>query len=253
MWFHPFSSFSPQFFLCCCHLVYATWIYIYPRNLDLNLSTRFGLGFVHATLTQICPCDFELDLSTRFGLGCIHTTWTWICRCYLDLLLSMRLGLGFVHVIWSWIYPRDLDLDLSTRLGFVHAIWTWICSCDILAAPALFHSHSIQIISAWSIPFFVVLLLFVQLHLRVHPNIVQYPSSLCFCLHYACMFESALCLLVCLSGWPLPLWFYPCPFLSPIESIHWQKKIWEGLFKKNHLKRNNVRKCTSVHVALINE
>lgn len=63
MWFHPSSSLSPQLQLCY-HLVHATWTWIYPRDLELELSTQLGIGLIY-------PHDLELDLSTRnFSRSC---------------------------------------------------------------------------------------------------------------------------------------------------------------------------------------
>lgn len=163
MWFHPLSSFSSQPFLCCCNLVYATWILIYPRNLDLNLSMRLGFGFIHAILTWIFPRDLDLDFSTRLGLGFVHATSTWIHLHDLDL--STQLGLVIIHATQTQIYRRDLDLSMQLRLGFIHATWTQIFfprKLDVdLVASVLIHSYSIQIISAWSIPLIPMLLLIV--------------------------------------------------------------------------------------------
>lgn len=171
MWFHPLSSFSSQPFLCCCNLVYATWILIYPRNLDLNLSMRLGFRFIHASwiwiyhaiLTWIFPRDLDLDFSTRLGLGFVHATSTWIHLHDLDL--STQLGLVIIHATQTQIYRRDLDLSMQLRLGFIHATWTQIFfsrKLDLdLVASVLIHSYSIQIISAWSIPLIPMLLLIV--------------------------------------------------------------------------------------------
>lgn len=79
--------------------IHASWIWIYPRNFDLDFSTRLRPRFLHTSWTWICPRDFNLDSSTR---------------------------LGFVDATWSCNYPRNLDIDLSTRLGLVHATSTWI-------------------------------------------------------------------------------------------------------------------------------
>lgn len=171
MWFYPLSSFSSQPFLCCCNLVYATWILIYLRNLDLNypcdldldLSTLLGFGFIHAILTWIFPRDLDLDFSTRLGLGFVHATSTWIHLHDLDL--STQLGLVIIHATQTQIYRRDLDLSMQLRLGFIHATWTQIFfsrKLDLdLVASVLIHSYSIQIISAWSIPLIPMLLLIV--------------------------------------------------------------------------------------------
>lgn len=163
MWFHPLSSFSSQPFLCCCHLVYATWILIYPRNLDLNLSMRLGFRFIHASWIWIYPRDLDLDFSTRLGLGFAHATSTWIHLHDLDL--STQLGLVIIHATQTQIYRRDLDLSMQLRLEFIHATWTQIFfprKLDVdLVASVLIHSYSIQIISAWSIPLIPMLLLIV--------------------------------------------------------------------------------------------
>lgn len=83
----------------------------------------------------------------------------------------------------------------------------------------------------------------------------MYPSPLCFCVHNVCWFQSALCLLDCLSGWPLPSWFiFVSSFAFWVQILHvWQGEIWEDLYKKNHLERKDIRKCTFVRVALINK
>lgn len=171
MWFHPISSFSSQPFLCCCNLVYATWILIYPRNLDLNLSMRLGFRFIHTYWIWIYPRNFDLDFSTRLRPRFLHASLTWICPRDFNLDSSTRLG--FVVATWSCNYPRNLDLDLSTRLGLVHATQTWIYPRNLdldffltqldldLVASVLIHSYSIQIISAWSIPLIPMLLLIV--------------------------------------------------------------------------------------------
>lgn len=132
MWFHPLSSFSSQPFLCCCNLVYATWILIYPRNLDLNLSMQLGFRFIHASWIWIYPRNFDLDFSTRLRPRFLHASWTWICPRDFNLDSSTRLG--FVDATWSCnihatqtqIYRRDLDLSMQLRLGFIHATWTQI-------------------------------------------------------------------------------------------------------------------------------
>lgn len=137
MWFHPLSSFSSQPFLCCCNLVYATWILIYPRNLDLNLSMRLGFRFIHASWIWIYPRNFDLDFSTRLRPRFLHASWTWICprdfnldlSTQLGLVISTQLRLRFIDATWTC--PCNLDLDLSTQLGlrfFSHTNWTWIWS-----------------------------------------------------------------------------------------------------------------------------
>lgn len=124
MWFHPLSSFSSQPFLCCCNLVYATWILIYPRNLDLNLSMRLGFRFIHASWIWVYPRNFDLDFSTRLRPRFLHASWTWICPRDFNLDLSTQLGLVIIHA--TQIYRRDLDLSMQLRLGFIHATWTQI-------------------------------------------------------------------------------------------------------------------------------
>lgn len=89
----------------------ASWIWIYPRDLDLDLSTRFWFEFVHATWTWICPHDLDMDLSTRLGLGFVDATWTWICPC--EILAAPALLHSSVDA--TWICRRDLDLHLSTQ------------------------------------------------------------------------------------------------------------------------------------------
>lgn len=126
MWFHPLSSFSSQPFLCCCNLVYATWILIYPRNLDLNLSMRLGFRFIHASWIWIYPRNFDLDFSTRLRPRFLHASWTWICPCDFNLDLSTQLGLVIIHATQTQIFRRDLDLSMQLRLGFIHATWTQI-------------------------------------------------------------------------------------------------------------------------------
>lgn len=173
MWFHPLSSFSSQPFLCCCNLVYATWILIYPRNLDLNLSMRLGFRFIHASWIWIYPRNFDLDFSTRLRPRFLHASWTWICPRDFNLDLSTRLG--FVDATWScrqlstqlrlrfidatWTCPCNLDLDLSTQLG-LRFFFSRKLDLDLVAS-VLIHSYSIQIISAWSFPLIPMLLLIV--------------------------------------------------------------------------------------------
>lgn len=173
MWFHPLSSFSSQPFLCCCNLVYATWILIYPRNLDLNLSMRLGFRFIHASWIWVYPRNFDLDFSTRLRPRFLNASWTWICprdfnldsSSRHDLDLSTQLGLVIIHATQTQIFRRDLDLSMQLRLGFIHATWTQIFfsrKLDLdLVASVLIHSYSIQIISAWSIPLIPMLLLIV--------------------------------------------------------------------------------------------
>lgn len=101
----------------------------------------------------------------------------------------------------------------------------------------------------------MLFILFVQLHLWVHPGLVHVPVIpllLCpLCLHAGSSLLFAC--LDCLSGWPLPSWFiFVSSFAFWVQILHvWQEEIWEDLYKKNQLERKGIRKCTIV--AFINK